>query len=146
LSRLVAHPIEPAAIDFGAGAGPGSARSITYGDIYHPAAAAAGAQARHVFLGGNGLPQRWRGRARFVVAETGFGLGHNFLATLAAWRADPRRCARLHYLAVDLHPPSRADLARALMDWPDRSLAAPHLQLAPLGLRRRRRRDAARFW
>ena len=35
---------------------------------------------------GNGLPGRWAGRDRFVVLETGFGLGLNFLATWRAWR------------------------------------------------------------
>ena len=55
--------------------------------------AGAEGQARHVFLGGNGLPERWQGRDRFVVLETGFGLGNNFLATWAAWRSRSPRCA-----------------------------------------------------
>ena len=61
-----------------------------------------------MFLGGNGLPQRWAGRERFVVLETGFGLGNNFLATWAAWRDDPQRCARLHFVSIERHPPTRA--------------------------------------
>jgi tRNA 5-methylaminomethyl-2-thiouridine biosynthesis bifunctional protein len=82
-----------------------------FGDVYH-ARAGALAQARHVFLGGNQLPQRWRGRARFVVLETGFGLGNNFLATWDAWRTDPARCERLYFLSVEKHPLRRDDLAR----------------------------------
>ena len=82
------------------------------GDLY-PARAGALAQARHVFLGGNGLPGRWAGRHRFVVLETGFGLGHNFLATWQAWQQDPQRCDQLWYVAIENHPPLRADLARA---------------------------------
>ena len=39
------------------------------------------------------LPERWRGRDQFVVLETGFGLGTNFLATWQAWRDDPQRRA-----------------------------------------------------
>jgi tRNA 5-methylaminomethyl-2-thiouridine biosynthesis bifunctional protein len=66
-----------------------------------------------VFLGGNQLPQRWQGRHRFVVLETGFGLGHNFLATWAAWRSDPKRCRTLWFVAIDRHPPRRDDLGRA---------------------------------
>ena len=42
-----------------------------------------------------------RGRDRFVVLETGFGLGNNFLATWAAWRADPRRCRQLHFVSIE---------------------------------------------
>lgn len=71
------------------------------------------AQARDVFLGGNGLPGRWAGRERFVICETGFGMGHNFLATWAAWRADPARCERLVFISVELHPPTPWDLERA---------------------------------
>ncbi|WP_295644828.1 FAD-dependent 5-carboxymethylaminomethyl-2-thiouridine(34) oxidoreductase MnmC [uncultured Methylibium sp.] len=101
-------PIEPARIAL---APDGLPHAPDFGDVYHPAAGATG-QARHVFLGGNGLPARWGGRPRFVVLETGFGLGNNFLATWDAWRHDPQRCERLWFLAIDKHPPTRADLAR----------------------------------
>lgn len=89
----------------------GTPFSPDYGDIYH-SAAGGHAQARHVFLGGNGLPQAWSGRERFVIVETGFGLGTNFLATWAAWRADSHRCERLFFVSLDLHPPAAADLRR----------------------------------
>ena len=97
--------------------------SLDHGDIYHPRAGAF-VQARHVFLGGNGLPDRWRGRDRFVVLETGFGLGNNFLATWAAWQADPQRCARLVFISVEQHPLHRADLAAMHRDSPLPALAA----------------------
>ncbi len=102
-------PLQPARIDFSDALAPGAP---DFGDIYHPRAGALG-QARHVFLGGNRLPGRWAGRNRFVVLETGFGLGHNFLATWAAWQQDAQRCERLWYLAIEKHPPRRDDLARA---------------------------------
>lgn len=102
-------PALPAArIDFSGGV----PRSLDYGDVYHSAMGAR-EQACHVFLSGNGLPQRWRGRRHFAILETGFGLGHNFLATWAAWRADPDRCQNLHFVSLERHPPSREDLARA---------------------------------
>lgn len=100
--------LHPARIDFSSG----TPRSLDYGDVYHPAAGAQ-AQSRHVFLQGNGLPLRWQGRRHFAVLETGFGLGHNFLATWAAWRADPQRGRHLHFVSLELHPPTREDLARA---------------------------------
>ena len=56
-----------------------------------PFAGGALGQAEHVFLRGNGLPERWRGRDAFTVCETGFGLGLNFLALWRAWRDDPAR-------------------------------------------------------
>ena len=97
------HPVsilEPAPLAFDAAGVPWSPR---YGDIYHSADSGPG-QARHVFLGGNDLPHRWRGLQAFSILETGFGMGLNFLATLQAWRNDAQRCARLHYVAVEKHP------------------------------------------
>ena len=85
--------------------------SPQYDDVYHTAAGA-WAQARHVFMGGNGLPARWQGRDRFVILETGFGLGNNFLATWAAWRADPARCTRLVVISIEKHPLRPEDLAQ----------------------------------
>ncbi|MFM2066802.1 MAG: hypothetical protein RLZZ584_1711 [Pseudomonadota bacterium] len=84
-----------------------------YGDVYHPRLGAL-AQARHVFLAGNDLPARWAGRQRFVILETGFGLGNNFLATWAAWRALPpeQRCERLVFISIEKHPLTRADAER----------------------------------
>lgn len=102
----------------------GVPRSPEYGDFYHGEAGAL-PQARHVFLGGNGLPGRWRGRSAFTIAETGFGLGHNFLAAWRAWLDDPGRSGRLHYLAFEAHPFAVDDLLRAWSRLPDdhRSLA-----------------------
>ena len=55
--------------------------SPVYDDLYHSHAGGP-AQAQHVFLKGNGLPERWAGRERFIILETGFGAGINFLTTL----------------------------------------------------------------
>ena len=74
---------------------------------------AALARARRVFLGGNQLPARWSGRDHFTVLETGFGLGDNFIATWDAWKRDAARSRWLHCVAIEPHPPTQADLARA---------------------------------
>lgn len=76
-------------------------------------------QARHVFLRGCGLPEGWRNRPAFTVLETGFGLGLNFLATWAAWRADPERPRLLHYVATEAYPVSADDLRRSAAPWPE---------------------------
>ncbi|THF67067.1 bifunctional tRNA (5-methylaminomethyl-2-thiouridine)(34)-methyltransferase MnmD/FAD-dependent 5-carboxymethylaminomethyl-2-thiouridine(34) oxidoreductase MnmC [Pseudothauera nasutitermitis] len=93
-------PILPAPLEFAAD---GTPRSSAYDDIYYSTDGGPG-QARHVFLSGNGLPERWQGREQFVILETGFGLGLNLLSTWAAWRADPQRCTRLHFVSCELHP------------------------------------------
>lgn len=102
-------PIVPARIDFSDAAAPSAP---DFGDIYHSRAGAL-AQSRHVFLGGNGLPGRWAGHERFVILETGFGLGNNFLATWEAWRQDPARCERLVFISIEKHPLRVDDLRRA---------------------------------
>jgi tRNA 5-methylaminomethyl-2-thiouridine biosynthesis bifunctional protein len=86
------------------------------------------AQARHVFLGGNDLPQRWQGKDRFVILETSFGLGLNFLTTWQGWQADPQRCRRLHFVSFEKHPCRAADLAIAQQAWPELAEFAAELQ------------------
>jgi tRNA 5-methylaminomethyl-2-thiouridine biosynthesis bifunctional protein len=112
-------PILPAQVEYQEG----TPFSPLYGDVYHSADGAL-AQAQHVFLRGNGLPGRWAGRHRFVILETGFGLGNNFLATWAAWREDAARCEHLVFISVEKHPLQRADLERAHATSPLKALAA----------------------
>ena len=87
--------------------------SSEFGDIYHSSAGGL-EQARHVFLEGNHLAERWRDRDAFVILETGFGIGLNFLAAWDAWRADAHHPHRLHFVSVEQRPFARADLAAAL--------------------------------
>lgn len=117
-------PISPAHLSF---AEDGTPYSAEYDDVYHARAGGLG-QARHVFLNGNGLPQRWQAAARFVILETGFGQGLNFLATWAAWKADPMRCARLDFLSVEKHPLRREDLAPLHQNLPELAPLAEELQ------------------
>ncbi|MBV9890141.1 MAG: FAD-dependent 5-carboxymethylaminomethyl-2-thiouridine(34) oxidoreductase MnmC [Rhizobacter sp.] len=112
-------PVAPADILFD---GYGTPRSPTYGDVYHPRSGAF-AQARHVFLANGALAERWRGRSRFVILETGFGLGNNFLATWSAWRDDPARPRRLHFVSIDSSPPTRATFAAVPREAPLAPLA-----------------------
>ncbi|MBI3095931.1 MAG: bifunctional tRNA (5-methylaminomethyl-2-thiouridine)(34)-methyltransferase MnmD/FAD-dependent 5-carboxymethylaminomethyl-2-thiouridine(34) oxidoreductase MnmC [Rhodocyclales bacterium] len=111
-------PVVPAELAF---AGDGTPWSPAYDDVYHTAHGAL-AQARHVFLAGNALPARWMEAERFVILETGFGLGLNFLATWQAWRASGAK-GRLHFVSVEKHPFRRNDLA---------ALLAPHAELSAL--------------
>jgi tRNA 5-methylaminomethyl-2-thiouridine biosynthesis bifunctional protein len=92
--------------------------SAQFGDVYHSAAGALG-QARHVFLGGNRVEERWAGRERFVILETGFGAGLNFLASWHAWRRDARRCAQLHFVSIEKHPFTLADVQAVHAHYPE---------------------------
>src|ERR1700682_4467978 len=91
----------------------GTPFSPEFEDVYHSTHGAL-AQSRHVFLAGNELPARWQGRESFVIVETGFGLGVNFLAAWEAWRQDPARPGRLHFISVESRPFEREDLTAAL--------------------------------
>lgn len=107
----------------------GTPRSSHYDDIYHYTQGGL-EQARHVFIQGNELPQRWQNRHDFTILETGFGLGLSFLATWQAWRNDPQRCDRLHFISTELHPFRREDLAILHAHWPELSELAAQLQAA----------------
>ncbi|MFY9329816.1 MAG: bifunctional tRNA (5-methylaminomethyl-2-thiouridine)(34)-methyltransferase MnmD/FAD-dependent 5-carboxymethylaminomethyl-2-thiouridine(34) oxidoreductase MnmC [Georgfuchsia sp.] len=101
--------------------------SAIFDDIYHSDSGGL-EQARHVFLAGNGLPQAWCNRELFVILETGFGLGLNFLATWHRWREDPQRCKRLHFVSVEKHPFACADLIQLQALWPQLATLAGELQ------------------
>jgi tRNA 5-methylaminomethyl-2-thiouridine biosynthesis bifunctional protein len=91
----------------------GTPYSLQFDDIYRSAAGAVD-ETRHVFLEGNRLPGRWSRRRSFTIVETGFGAGLNFLVTWLTWRRDPLRCARLHFVSVEKHPPRVDDLRRVI--------------------------------
>lgn len=121
------QPITAATLSFSEDGVPYSAQ---YHDVYHPRAGAF-VQAQHVFLSGSELPARWQARTRFVVLETGFGLGNNFLATWQAWRDDTARCERLVFIAVEQHPFSASDMRRAHAQSPVPALAASLIDAWP---------------
>ena len=102
-------PIEPATLAFDAAGVPYSTR---HGDVYHSRHGAL-AQARHVFINGNRLTERWQARPSITVLETGFGLGVNFLATWAAWRETATPGGRLVFASCERQPFRRDDLALA---------------------------------
>ena len=91
----------------------GSPYSPQFGDRYHSHAGGGLAQAQGCFLQGCGLPEAWRGQRQWRILETGFGLGLNFLATWQAWRDDPQRCDRLHFISTEAWPVSAQDLLAA---------------------------------
>lgn len=89
-------------------------------------------ESQHVFLQANSLLHRWQLQAdsggHFTIGELGFGCALNFLQTwhsfLAFRQSNPNSALRLHYIAIEKYPLTRADLLRTLAFWP---------QLEPLG-------------
>jgi tRNA U34 5-methylaminomethyl-2-thiouridine-forming methyltransferase MnmC len=70
-------------------------------------------ETRHVFLAGNGLPDRVRDG--FQIAELGFGTGLNLLATALAHQGPQH----LHYISFEAFPLPAADIERALQAFPE---------------------------
>lgn len=88
-------------------------------------------ETRYVFLQQNRIPERFARLADgecFVVGETGFGTGLNFLAVWQAWRnANPPGTSRLHFVSVERYPLLPEDLRKALALWPELSDLAAEL-------------------
>jgi tRNA 5-methylaminomethyl-2-thiouridine biosynthesis bifunctional protein len=94
--------------------------SRRFGDVYFSRDSGI-EETRHVFLAGNALAARWTGlapSARFVLGETGFGTGLNFLCAWSLWDEVAPPAARLHVVSVEAYPLARDELARALDLWP----------------------------
>ena len=100
----------------------GAPRSGRFDDVYFSREDGL-AESRAVFLAGCGLPEAWRGRRRFTVAELGFGTGLNIAALLDLWRREGPADGRLHIFSVEGFPLDRDEAARALDAWPE--LAGP---------------------
>ncbi|MFN2361254.1 MAG: bifunctional tRNA (5-methylaminomethyl-2-thiouridine)(34)-methyltransferase MnmD/FAD-dependent 5-carboxymethylaminomethyl-2-thiouridine(34) oxidoreductase MnmC [Marinobacter sp.] len=80
-------------------------------------------ESRHVFINHNNLAERFSRvptGGNFVIAETGFGTGLNFLAAWQTWEAsNPGDNACLHFVSAERYPLSPTDLHQALSLWPE---------------------------
>jgi tRNA U34 5-methylaminomethyl-2-thiouridine-forming methyltransferase MnmC len=85
------------------------------------------AEARHVFLGGNDLPARFRDG--FHIAELGFGTGLNFAATALAWR-QAGVTGHLHFTSFEAYPLAPEDVRLALARFPEVGDIAPVIEAA----------------
>lgn len=101
-----------------------------YGDAYfmrHQGPA----ETNYVFLQGNQLEERFQqlpSNGFFVVGETGFGTGLNFLATAAAFLRHAPAKARLHFVSTEKHPLRLEDLRKAQAFWPELAELSAELQ------------------
>lgn len=93
------------------------------------------AESEHVFLFGNNLIERWSSHQDdFVIAETGFGTGLNFLTSCFHWQRinGTKSNRRLTYIAFEATPLSNEQIAYALSAFPQlASLSAQLIQQLP---------------
>ncbi|WP_027488969.1 tRNA (5-methylaminomethyl-2-thiouridine)(34)-methyltransferase MnmD [Allorhizobium undicola] len=73
----------------------------------------------HVFLDGNGLPQRFAAGGLFRIGELGFGTGLNACETWRQWKDHRKPDGFLHFVSFELYPMAGAELDRALARWPE---------------------------
>lgn len=74
----------------------------------------------HVFLSGNGLPQRWLEREGvFRIGELGFGTGLNLCETWRQWKEAHNGHSTLHFMSFELYPMKADEIDRALSRWPE---------------------------
>jgi tRNA 5-methylaminomethyl-2-thiouridine biosynthesis bifunctional protein len=95
--------------------------SRRFGDVYFSRAGGI-EETRHVFLAGNRLPERFAALASgsvFVVGETGFGTGLNFLCAWQLFQRSAPLGARLHFVSTELYPLRTEELDAALRLWPE---------------------------
>ncbi|MXQ70239.1 bifunctional tRNA (5-methylaminomethyl-2-thiouridine)(34)-methyltransferase MnmD/FAD-dependent 5-carboxymethylaminomethyl-2-thiouridine(34) oxidoreductase MnmC [Aeromonas caviae] len=115
----------------------GTPVSSEFGDVYFSNDNGL-SETRYVFLQQNRLPERFshHDSDSFVIGETGFGTGLNFLATMAAFleRAPlSGNGSRLHFISVEKYPLTQADLRKALAAWPElATLSQPLIDQWPL--------------
>ncbi|MGL6519138.1 bifunctional tRNA (5-methylaminomethyl-2-thiouridine)(34)-methyltransferase MnmD/FAD-dependent 5-carboxymethylaminomethyl-2-thiouridine(34) oxidoreductase MnmC [Aeromonas caviae] len=103
----------------------GTPVSSEFGDVYFSNDNGL-SETRYVFLQQNRLPERFshHDSDSFVIGETGFGTGLNFLATMAVFLEQAPLSgngSRLHFISVEKYPLTQADLRKALAAWPELS-------------------------
>jgi tRNA 5-methylaminomethyl-2-thiouridine biosynthesis bifunctional protein len=90
------------------------------------------AETHYIFLHHNQLSERWSTldpqiHYEFVIGETGFGTGLNFLAACQLWlNTAPPHC-QLVFISAELYPLSRDELQTTLAAWPDLQTIANEL-------------------
>ncbi|PPA31888.1 bifunctional tRNA (5-methylaminomethyl-2-thiouridine)(34)-methyltransferase MnmD/FAD-dependent 5-carboxymethylaminomethyl-2-thiouridine(34) oxidoreductase MnmC [Aeromonas jandaei] len=109
----------------------GTPVSSEFGDVYFSNDNGL-AETRYVFLQQNRLPARFlhHDRDTFVIGETGFGTGLNFLATMAAFLEQAPQTgngSRLHFISFEKYPLTQGDLRKALAAWPELSSLSQEL-------------------
>lgn len=101
----------------------GQPLSSLFDDVYFSRVSGL-AESQHVFIQHNQLAERFaalKDGDTFVIGETGFGTGLNFLSAWHCFLAHAPSGARLQFISVEKYPLQRSDLAQALALWPELS-------------------------
>lgn len=99
----------------------GAPRSSQFDDVYFSVDDGL-AETRHVFMQGNDLPHFWQEKGGtsaqdFVIAETGFGTGLNFLCAWKEFSETAPSDMRLDFVSFEKFPLSKTEIKEALEPW-----------------------------
>lgn len=90
-------------------------------------------ETRYVFLHHNRLSERWKqldsnnNAGQFIIIETGFGTGLNFLATWQLWDTLAPSNWTLHFISIEKFPLRLKDLKKSTEPWPQLSTFSKQL-------------------
>ena len=96
----------------------GAPRSDEFDDVYFSADDGL-AETEHVFLDGNRLPRKWQEQDRFVICETGFGTGLNFLAAWTRFEETTKPHQKLDFISFEKYPLDAEEIGLHLRPWAD---------------------------
>lgn len=94
----------------------GAPVSEIFDDIYFSAEDGV-AETNHVFLKGNHLPENWRDIGNFVITETGFGTGLNFLCTWKLFEKTAKLHQHLDFISIEKYPLHPDYIYEVLKPW-----------------------------
>ncbi|MBJ7536760.1 bifunctional tRNA (5-methylaminomethyl-2-thiouridine)(34)-methyltransferase MnmD/FAD-dependent 5-carboxymethylaminomethyl-2-thiouridine(34) oxidoreductase MnmC [Marinomonas transparens] len=116
---LTSYQLTPPKLDWG---DDGAPHSKQFDDVYFDKESGL-EETRYVFLQHNNLFERWASldQKAFVIAETGFGTGLNFLCAWQAFIATATADQQLHFISVEKYPLTKEMLTTALRMWPSLS-------------------------
>lgn len=94
--------------------------SSQFGDVYFSADDGF-AESRYVYLDNNFLPARFSTlqKPQFIIGETGFGTGLNFLLAWQCWQQHAPQGKKLFYISTECFPLTKTDLQQSLACWPE---------------------------
>lgn len=72
------------------------------------------AETQHVFIESNALPRAWQGYESYVIGETGFGTGLNFLCAWKLFEETADEGAQLHFVSFEKYPMQADEIRDAL--------------------------------
>jgi tRNA 5-methylaminomethyl-2-thiouridine biosynthesis bifunctional protein len=113
---LTSYQLEEPTLNWGEDGAP---HSTQFDDVYFDKESGL-EETRYVFLKNNQLTERWSSMQNpaFVIAETGFGTGLNFLCAWQAFINEAPADKQLHFISVEKYPLTKAALTTALKMWP----------------------------